>query len=50
MGDKLTEISLEEYNKAMNIYIDRLQKLSWPADHDRGKSKKPGDPGWEEEK
>ena len=49
VGDNLIEISLEEYNEAMNTYINRLQKLNWPADHYRGKNKKPGDPGWEEE-
>ena len=49
VGDNLIEIPLEEYNEAMNTYINRLQKLDWPADHYRGKSKKPGDPGWEEE-
>lgn len=31
--DELTEISLSEYNTAMILYIDRLQKMEWPADH-----------------
>lgn len=30
-------------------YIDRLQKMEWPADHYRFGGKKPGDPGWEKE-
>lgn len=49
VGDNLIEIPLEEYNEAMNTYINRLQKLDWPADHYRGKSRIPGDPGWKEE-
>ena len=41
------EISNEEYNKAMNLYIQRLQELEWPADHYKWGNKKPGDEGWE---
>lgn len=32
VGDSLIEISLEEYNSAMDLYIKRLQKLKWPID------------------
>lgn len=49
IGDKLTEISLSEYNTAMILYIDRLQEMEWPADHYRFGKKKPGDPNWEKE-
>lgn len=47
VGDRLTEISLAEYNTAMILYIDRLQEMEWPADHYRFGGKKPGDPDWE---
>ena len=47
VGDRLTEISLAEYNTAMILYIDRLQEMEWPADHYRFGNKKPGDPDWE---
>lgn len=46
-GDRLIEISLEEYNTAMNWYIKRLQVMEWPADHYRWGNRKPGDPDWE---
>lgn len=49
VGDRLTEISLSEYNTAMILYIDRLQEMEWPADHYRLGGKKPGDPDWEKE-
>lgn len=49
VGDRLTEISLSEYNAAMILYIDRLQKIGWPADHYRFGGKKPGDSDWEKE-
>ena len=44
----LTEITLEEYNKAMNSYISELQKIKWPADHWRRGGKLPSDSEWEE--
>ena len=47
IGDRLTEISLSEYNTAMILYIDRLQEMRWPTDHYRFGGKKPGDPNWE---
>lgn len=50
IGDKLTEISLTEYNEAMNKYIERLQKLNWPADHYRYGNKMPTDKEWEKKK
>lgn len=31
---KMEEISLEEYNSAMNTYVMRLQALEWPTDRD----------------
>lgn len=49
VGDRLTEITLSEYNTAMILYIDRLQEMEWPADHYRFSGKKPGDPDWEKE-
>lgn len=49
VGDTLTEITLEEYNAAMDLYIDRLQEMDWPPDHYRWGNKKPGDPDWEKE-
>lgn len=49
VGDKLTEISLFEYNTAMILYINRLQEMNWPADHYRFGGKKPDDPDWEKE-
>ena len=49
VGDRLTEISLSEYNTAMILYIDRLQEMEWPADHYKFGGKKPGDPDWEKE-
>ena len=50
VGDKLIEISLTEYNEAMNKYIERLQKLNWPADHYRYGNKMPTDEEWERKK
>lgn len=49
LGEDLIEITLEEYNAAMNWYIKRLQVMKWPADHYRWGDRKPGDPGWERE-
>ena len=47
IGDRLTEISLSEYNTAMILYINRLQEIGWAADHYTFGGKKPGDPDWE---
>lgn len=41
------EISLKEYNEAMNLYIKRLQMLNWPADHYRLSGALPGEEKWE---
>ena len=43
-------ITEEEYNEAMNKYIERLQKLNWPADHYRYGNKMPTDEEWERKK
>lgn len=40
-------ISEEEYNKAMNLYITRLQKMKWIPNHYRFGGKLPQDPDWE---
>lgn len=48
--DYLTEISLEEYNAAMDNYIKELQELPWYADHYRIGGKLPTDEGWSAEK
>lgn len=48
-GENLIEITLEEYNAAMNWYVKRLQDLEWPADHYRWGDRKPGDPDWKRE-
>ncbi len=45
--NELTEISLEEYNLAMNKYIKELQEMEWPSDHWRYGRKLPSDPEWE---
>ncbi len=43
----MTEISAEEYNAAMNKYIEELQSINWVADHYRFGGKLPSDPDWE---
>lgn len=43
----MTEISTEEYNAAMNKYIEELQSMNWVADHYRFGGKMPSDPDWE---
>lgn len=47
IAEALTEISLKEYNDAMLLYIDRLQKIEWPIHHYKWGNKKPEDPDWE---
>ena len=42
----LTPISLDEYNAAMDKYIEELQNMEWPADHYRFGNKLPSDPDW----
>lgn len=44
-----TEISLDEYNQAMDTYVNRLKKLHFTTNHARSCDRKPGDPGWEKE-
>lgn len=43
----MIEISTEEYNAAMNKYIEELQSMNWVADHYRFGGKMPSDPDWE---
>ena len=47
--NNLTEITPEEYNKAMDNYIAELQSMDFPADHYRFGNKMPSDPGWKTE-
>ena len=44
--DYLEEISLEEYNTAMNQYIKELQELTWYPDHYRFGDKLPSSEDW----
>jgi hypothetical protein len=44
--NSLTEITEEEYNKALKKYIERLIKLEWPAEHYHFGAIMPSDPQW----
>lgn len=47
--DTLTEISIDEYNRAMDNYVKELQGLTWYADHCRFGNTLPTDPDWPRE-
>lgn len=42
----MEEISEDEFEQAMQTYVDRLKEMKWPADHYRSGEAKPGDEQW----